>query len=332
MWHSIRWLPNQLITSRGTGVWNSASTFRLQTLNGWQLTFNDMSAGIENLVANEIIVPPGGDPVLASWDRPFFKISNLERLSLDLWPRRTRARSSPAGRSTTPPRSRAFSSASPIGGASRNRAIRPTAARPGRSSPATSPAPARAFMGGTIAASTPQNIIWAPADGNQPYYTLNGGVTWSPITLPGVTSWSGFDWAYYLLTRTVTADRVLANTFYLYDPGSGTGRVRDHQWRAELDRSLLRARTRQLGLQVQRSCRSPAKPATCSSPAASGQWHQSPVYAASIMSTNQGDLDGHPQCSRSHQLWLRRGRAGPKLSHDLHRRLCKQRLWHLAVH
>ena len=76
-------------------------------------------------------------------------------------------------------------------------------------------------MGGTIAASTPQNIIWAPADGHQPYYTLNGGSTWTPITLPGVSSWSGFDWAYYLDQRSVTADRVLANTFYLYDPGKG---------------------------------------------------------------------------------------------------------------
>ena len=68
-------------------------------------------------------------------------------------------------------------------------------------------------MGGTIAASTPQNIVWAPADSNQPYYTLNGGATWNPITLPGVTSWSGFDYAYYFDTRTVTADRVLAKTF-----------------------------------------------------------------------------------------------------------------------
>ena len=76
-------------------------------------------------------------------------------------------------------------------------------------------------MGGTIAASTPQNIIWAPADGFQPYYTLNGGATWNAITLPGVTSWSGFDYAYYLDARTVTADRVLANTFYLFIAGQG---------------------------------------------------------------------------------------------------------------
>ena len=83
------------------------------------------------------------------------------------------------------------------------------------------PGAGSSFIGGTIAASTTQNFIWAPADGNQPYYTLNGGQTWNPITLPGVTSWSSFDWAYYLNARTVTADRVLANTFYLYYPSKG---------------------------------------------------------------------------------------------------------------
>ena len=36
------------------------------------------------------------------------------------------------------------------------------------------------FIGGTIAASSPTNIIWAPADGNDPYYTLNGGRNLEP--------------------------------------------------------------------------------------------------------------------------------------------------------
>jgi hypothetical protein len=33
--------------------------------NNFQLNFYDQSVGVENLVANEILVPPGGDPVLA---------------------------------------------------------------------------------------------------------------------------------------------------------------------------------------------------------------------------------------------------------------------------
>jgi hypothetical protein len=42
-----------------------------------------------------------------------------------------------------------------------------------------------------------------------------------PITLPGVSSWSGFEGPSYLDERSVTADRVLANTFYLYYPSYG---------------------------------------------------------------------------------------------------------------
>ena len=60
----------------------------------------------------------------------------------------------------------------------------------------------------------------APSDDHQPYYTLNGGTTWNPITLPGVTCWTNNN-AWYLDQRSVTADRVLANTFYLYEPGQG---------------------------------------------------------------------------------------------------------------
>ena len=69
--------PNQLIATGGTGVWNTtvpASGFTSST----KLTLADMSVGIENLVANAIIVPPGGHPVLASWDRSFIYINSLD--------------------------------------------------------------------------------------------------------------------------------------------------------------------------------------------------------------------------------------------------------------
>ncbi len=59
-------VPNQIIASAGTGVWNAiVPTSGLQ----WNtpVTYQDQSAGIEQLVANEIIVAPGGKPVLASW-------------------------------------------------------------------------------------------------------------------------------------------------------------------------------------------------------------------------------------------------------------------------
>ena len=36
------------------------------------------------------------------------------------------------------------------------------------------------------------------------------------MNLPGVTDWSSYDFAYYLNKQTITADRVLSNTFYFY--------------------------------------------------------------------------------------------------------------------
>ena len=68
-------IPNKLWTADGIGVVNAtipAQGFTENTLVNW----NDQSLGIEELDANEIIVPPGGNPVLASWDRPFFYISD----------------------------------------------------------------------------------------------------------------------------------------------------------------------------------------------------------------------------------------------------------------
>jgi hypothetical protein len=59
--------PNKLWFAQGIGVWTTSLSTSASTI-----TWNSLSAGIEQLVTNEIVAPPGGSPVMASWDRPLF--------------------------------------------------------------------------------------------------------------------------------------------------------------------------------------------------------------------------------------------------------------------
>src|SRR5262249_26381849 len=91
------------------------------------------------------------------------------------------------------------------------------------------PATANAKIGGSIAASTPKNIVWAPSNNSLPYYTKDGGTTWMPTSIGGVTpaGESGWGWAYYLKRHIVAADRATAGTFYLYNYLKGLYRSTD---------------------------------------------------------------------------------------------------------
>ena len=123
-------VPNKLWASDGIGVWN---TTNLPTANfQWNtpVVWHDQSIGIEQLVANEIVVPPGGHPVLASWDRPFFYVADPNAYPSTYGPVMG-GQLSRAGRSIMHRRIRTFSWGLPTGGALRSRAIQPMAARPG---------------------------------------------------------------------------------------------------------------------------------------------------------------------------------------------------------
>ena len=220
--------PNELIDSAGVGVWTTTVPAAGFTANT-PIDFTSQSLGIEQLVAVEIIVPPGGDPVVASWDRPFFYLSNVNEEPSNYSPN--------TGSTLAEGWSIDYASSDPsfIVGIADFYGIEESgySTNGGQTWTVFPSFPAvdgeyvdgtltgQEQIGGTIAASTPENIIWAPAGGVAPYYTLNGGTTWIQISLPGVSNWGGFDWAYYFDTRTVTADRVLANTFYLYYAGYG---------------------------------------------------------------------------------------------------------------
>ena len=216
----------QLILSAGTGVWTMTLPATGVTAST-PLTWTDMSVGIEQLVANAILVPPvtGSSPILVSWDRPFFKITNVNAYPSSYGP--VTSSNIAAGWSID------YASSDPsfvVGIAETGNSEESGYSTDGgstwtyfKSSPPNLPGSSNVlYLGGTIAASTPQNIIWAPANhGAQPYYTLNQGSTWTAVTLPGVSNYQGLDAAYYVKTRTVTADRVNANTFYLYYPSYG---------------------------------------------------------------------------------------------------------------
>jgi hypothetical protein len=81
------------------------------------------------------------------------------------------------------------------------------------------------FSGGCIAVSDPTHMVWVPAqNADYPFYTTDGGKTWLKIDLTqfgvpttGTTGWGPFSPSSGNAGCQVVADRVLANTFYLYN-------------------------------------------------------------------------------------------------------------------
>ena len=209
-------VPGKLWASAGVGVWN---TILPQDFTPFSpIVWNSQSAGIEQLGANDIVVPIGGHPVVASWDRSFFYVTDP-----DSYPSTYGVANQPG-----------FAAGWSLDYASTDRnfvvgianwwgteesAYSTDGGQNWQVFPSFPPFATEGGIGGTIAASSPTNIVWAPADNFTPYYTKDGGATWAPVVLPDVSDWHDFHFAYYLDKTTVTADRVLPNTFYMYYNG-----------------------------------------------------------------------------------------------------------------
>lgn len=214
-----------LYQSAGTGMWQM--NVPAGATSGTALTWTDFSVGIENLVANAILVPTGGTPILANWDRPFFDIASVGTYSSTYGP--VNSLTIQAGWSLD------YASSSPstvVGlstwgdnqsGITTDNGVSWTIF----SATASNYLQSFGLGGGCIAASTPTNIIWAPAGGTAPSYTTNGGTSWNTIAISGIASWSGFQGQYFTNQRSVTADRVNATTFYLYFAGNGVYKTSD---------------------------------------------------------------------------------------------------------
>lgn len=185
------------------------------------------SAGIEQLVTNDIVAPPGGKPIVGSWDRPVFRVENPDEYPATHGPDNAQAilmgwdvdyaSSDPSFIVAVMNWGVEKSGFSTDGGKTWTKFE-------------TAPNPIEAGkLGGGIAASTPQNIVWAPNNNGTPAYTKDGGKTWKNVAIDGVptSGETGFGWAYYFKRHIVAADRVTKNTFYLYNYLKGLYRSSD---------------------------------------------------------------------------------------------------------
>ena len=195
---------NKVWMSAGVGVWYCA-TLPIAT-------WHSRSAGIEQLCANDIVVPPGGKPALASWDRPLFIKEDLDAYEEAYLPTSVFSMGWSLDYASSDP---GFLCGLVNYWGESNRFTGFT--RDGTTwTPFPEQPPVNEAIGGSIAALTPDNILVAPANRQPAVYTKDGGKTWKPMVLPGLPDWGGFHWAYYLKRRTVAADRVKPNTAYVY--------------------------------------------------------------------------------------------------------------------
>ncbi len=223
------WVPE------GFGVW-------LGTLADDSLDLVCESIGIEELVSNDVVVPPGGRPVTAHWDRAIFWHGSDEPIDAVVHPV-GRFNSSwdldwtpadpeflvavigdqrPCCRGDEDSYHSGFST---DGG----RTWTPFASY-------GSGHPKELVFGNiAISASSTANMVWLPTFNGAPHHTVDGGATWTPVRLPGTEEMvndngvytGGSHTQYYLNRKVLVADRVEPDTFYLYHRDLGIFRSTD---------------------------------------------------------------------------------------------------------
>jgi hypothetical protein len=229
---------NKLYFAEGIGVW-----YMTDSLESSPVTWHSQSRGIEQLVANQVLVPPypGSKPLVASWDRPVFYIENPDAFPFTHGPDNEvpivhgwdidYASDNPRYVAAIMEGFAQKSGYSIDGG----RTWRPFAAYPD------------APPGGCIAVSHADtsdpdhvvaSIVWVPENNGAPFYSQDGGVTWAQASFPGAptsgeTGWGG---AYYLDRQIVAADRVSAGVYYAYNYVVGLYRSTDYAATWELIR------------------------------------------------------------------------------------------------
>jgi hypothetical protein len=210
-------VSNTVWFAEGIGVWTTNPP-----ATGNAITWTSHSAGIEDLVSLWVISPPGGQPAFFVEDRGVYRGAggifpsgygpnynqNLINGSSGDW-----ASSSPGTLVVLAYSGTNWQSSKSIDGGVTWTVFSGT----------PSDVASGVQAGGMMAASTPSNIMYIGGNNGNPYYTTDGGATWNLVTIAGISSGDGYSsFSGALFNRqTLCSDRVDANTFYLYNSGTG---------------------------------------------------------------------------------------------------------------
>ncbi len=213
---------DRLWIAQGVGVWYSDDA-----LTAKDITWNSQSAGIEELVVNEILVPEPGKPVIANWDRAIFKVDDVnaypqtwgpvEEFSsgwdLDLMASNPKSMVGIfQGQANNPHAGVMLSGYSDDGG----RSWTPFAFE---KFPFDVKDP-YVWVYGNIAVSSqdPNKIVWFTVGENGVFlYTNDRGKTWEESEFEGGVEKGSWNRASFFYKQAVVADPVDGNTFYAYN-------------------------------------------------------------------------------------------------------------------
>lgn len=235
-------IPNRLIVGAGTGVF-----FADVEDAGLTLTWQSQARGIEELVTNDAVHPPGGAPLFAAWDFGIHRKENLDAFSTTYGPKeRVVIAAQQLDWSASDPRfivtnasdTRRFccwqDGDSVLAGYStdggKSWAKFKTLPQP----PGTQANDPWRMSFGSIAVSadSTDNIVWGPAFNRAPFYTRDRGTTWKRVEFKGERlPNTGSHNPYYAQRKILAADRVLPGTFYYYHSGNAENPQLRGLWR-----------------------------------------------------------------------------------------------------
>ena len=225
-------VPNRLWVGAGTGVYYAdLSELPLQ------IQWISRTRGIEELVANDVVKPPGHAPLFAALDFGIHVRDDLDRYSEGYGPRERvliaaqQLAWSPAdagfvvtNASDTRTECCAEDGEAVLAGFSRDggRSWKRFANLP--QPPGTDAADPWRMSFGTIAVSAGDtaNIVWEPSFNRSPFFTRDRGASWQRVSFFGETlPNTGSHALYYYHRKTLAADRVENGVFYLVHSGEG---------------------------------------------------------------------------------------------------------------